>query len=74
MQNQFTAVYQRCGEWWAAHVAELPGANTQGATLNEARENLREAVALILEVNREAAEQGLNGADVVREELMVTTP
>jgi predicted RNase H-like HicB family nuclease len=74
MQNQFTAVYQKCGEWWAAHVEELPGANTQGATLEEARENLREAVALMLEVNREAAARHLEGGDVVREELLITTP
>ena len=43
-------------EGYIAFVEELPGANTQGATLEEARENLREAVALVLEANRELAE------------------
>ena len=50
---EYTAVFERDGDWWAAHVAELPGANTQGATLDEARENLKEAIQLVLEANRE---------------------
>jgi predicted RNase H-like HicB family nuclease len=50
---QFTAVYIQVPEGYIAFVEELPGANTQGATLEEARENLAEAVALILDVNRE---------------------
>lgn len=49
IQQTFTAVYQRSGDWWAAWIEELPGANTQGATLEEARENLHEAVLLMLE-------------------------
>jgi predicted RNase H-like HicB family nuclease len=74
MQNQFTAIYERDREWWLSYVEELPGANTQGATLDEARENLKEAVSLILEANRELAEKELAGKDVVRESLLVTTP
>lgn len=54
---QFTAVYMQVPEGYVAFVAELPGANTQGATLEEARENLREAVDLVLETNRELAER-----------------
>jgi predicted RNase H-like HicB family nuclease len=73
MQRQFTAVYRRDGKWWAAYVEELPGANTQGKTIEEARENLKEAIALMLEFNREKAEQELKGAEVLREELVVTT-
>lgn len=57
---------------YIAFVEELPGANTQGETLEEARENLAEAVALILEVNREAAERELAGRSVIREPLLVT--
>jgi len=74
MQNQFTAVYRKSGEWWAAYVQELPGANSQGATLDEARENLHEAVTLILEVNRELAERELEGIDAIREVLTVAGP
>jgi mRNA interferase HicA len=50
-------------------VEELPGANTQGANLEEARENLKEAVAMVLQANRELAEESLRGAEVVREPL-----
>jgi predicted RNase H-like HicB family nuclease len=54
-------------------VEELPGANTRGATLEEARENLKEAVAMVLQANRELAEESLRGAEVVREPLALTT-
>ena len=72
METRFTAVYRKVGDWWAAYVEELPGANTQGRTLEEARENLREAVQLIIEVNRENRERESPAGDVVREDLVVT--
>ena len=50
---KLTAVYQQVPEGYIAFVEELPGANTQGDALDEARENLREAVALVLDANRE---------------------
>jgi predicted RNase H-like HicB family nuclease len=53
MTTTFTAVFEQDGDWWVGYVEELPDANTQGATLDEARENLREAVGLIIEANRE---------------------
>jgi len=53
MENKYTAVFEQDGDWWIGYVEELPGANTQGKTLEEARENLKEAVALIIEANRE---------------------
>jgi len=68
---QFTAVYEKVPEGYIAFVEELPGANTQGATLEEARENLVEAVQLILEANRELAERQLVGREVTREPLLV---
>jgi predicted RNase H-like HicB family nuclease len=52
MENKFTAVFEQVGEWWIGYVEELSGANTQGRTLEEARENLREAVQLIIETNQ----------------------
>jgi hypothetical protein len=55
-----------------AFVEELPGANTRGATLEEARANLREAVELTLEANRALAEEDFAGADVIREPLKLT--
>ena len=53
--EKFTAVFEQEDEWWMAYVEELPGANTQGATLDEARDNLKEAIQLIVEANRELA-------------------
>lgn len=62
-----TAVFKKFPDGYAAFVEELPGANTQGRTLDEARKNLEEAVKLILEANRQIAEESLNGEDVIRE-------
>ena len=72
MDVQFTAVFRRVPEGFIAFVEELPGANTQGATLDEARANLEEAVTLILEANRELVEEDLKGAEVIREPFTVT--
>ena len=72
MTLTFSAVYEREGEWWIGYVEELPGANTQAHTLEEVRENLKEAVALVLAANRELANKSEHGRDVVREELVIT--
>lgn len=64
---QLTAVFMQVPEGYIAFIEELPGANTQGDTLEEARENLREAVELVLEANRELAENSLSGQTVIRE-------
>jgi predicted RNase H-like HicB family nuclease len=64
---KFTAVFQQVPEGYIAFVEELPGANTQGATLDEARENLREAVDIVLQANRELSEKSLVGQSVTRE-------
>ena len=67
----FTAVYQKVPEGYIAFVEELPGANTQGETLEEARENLKDAVKLVLETNKQLAENELSGKDVIREDIEV---
>jgi predicted RNase H-like HicB family nuclease len=72
MDVRFTAVYRKVPEGFIAFVEELPGANTQGATLEEARTNLEEAVALVLDANRMLAEEDLEGAEVIREPFTVT--
>jgi predicted RNase H-like HicB family nuclease len=69
MNLKFTAVFRRFPEGYAAFVEELPGANTQGATLEEARANLLEAVRMVLEANRQLAEEELHGQEVIREPL-----
>ncbi len=72
MELQLTAVFQKVHEGYIGFVEELPGANTQGETLEEARENLNEAVALVLAANRELSKESLRGHDVIRESLRPT--
>ena len=69
MNEQLTAVFQKVPEGYTAFVEELPGANTQGNTLDEARTNLQEAVRLVLESNRALAEESLENKTVIREPL-----
>lgn len=64
-----TAVFQKVPEGYIGFVEELPGANTQAATLEEARANLSEAVELVLEANRALAEEAIEGKDVIREKM-----
>ena len=68
---EFTAVFQKVPEGYIAFVEELPGANTQAATLDEARKNLKEAVALVLEANRTLAEESIKDLNVIREPLLI---
>jgi predicted RNase H-like HicB family nuclease len=73
MQFELTAVFKPAAEGgFIAFVEELPGANTQGETLDEARANLREAAELVIEANRALAEEDSRGPDVIRESLRLT--
>ena len=67
---KLTAVFEKVSEGYIGFVEELPGANTQGATLEEARSNLAEAVELVLEANRALAEESIQGKIVIREPLL----
>lgn len=67
----FTAIFQKVPEGYIGFIEELPGANTQGDTIEEVRENLHEAAALILEANRSIAEEDIIGKDVIRESFEV---
>ena len=71
MDLNLTAVFQKVPEGYIGFVEELPGANTQGATLEEVRANLQEAVALVLEANRELIDETTKGREVIREPLKV---
>ena len=74
MSVTFTAVYQKADEGgYVGFVEELPGAITQGETLEETRENLQEAIALVLEGNRILAEEALLGQEAIREPLLLQT-
>jgi predicted RNase H-like HicB family nuclease len=57
--EKFAAVFEQDGEWWIGYLEELPGANTQGRTLEEARENLNDAVRLLIAANRELTRREL---------------
>lgn len=72
MKAEFTAVFQKVPEGYIGFVEELLGANTQGATLDEARANLEEAVALVLEANRALAEEELGSSPAIREPIVVS--
>ena len=72
MDVNLTAVFQKVPQGYIGFVEELPGANTQGTTLEEARANLQEAITLVLEANRTLAEESLKGKDVIREPLPVS--
>ena len=72
MNVTLTAIYQKADEGgYVGFVAELPGAITQGETIEEVRENLREAAALVLEGNRMLTEEALLEQDVLREPLLL---
>lgn len=65
-----TAVYEHTEDgWWVVSVPEIPGAHSQGETYEEAQENIRDAVRLLLEVRREDAERESEGREVRREPL-----
>ncbi len=73
MRITLTTVFQKVPEGYIGYVEELPGANTQGDTLEETRENLKEAIELVLEANRQLAEETLGSTEVIREPLLMAT-
>ena len=73
MTHTFNAMFEEAPEGgYTAFVEELPGAVSQGETLEEARENLKEAIELILECNRELAYKNVDARRVIREEIVVS--
>jgi len=68
---RFNAIYQKVPLGFIGFVEELPGANAQGETLEDARESLKEAVELILDANRRLAEESTAGAEIIRETIHV---
>jgi len=72
MQREYTAVIKKSGKWFIAWIEEVPGVNTQGRTMKEVRENLKEALALVLEENRKLS--ALEWDDAKRESIRVSLP
>jgi predicted RNase H-like HicB family nuclease len=72
MIRKYTAVFEQKADCWIGWIEELPGANTQGSTLEEARDNLKEAVRLVLDANRQLAVDHSGQGAVVKEEMLVS--
>ena len=70
MKHQFTSVIEKRGKWYVAYVEELPGVNTQGRTMTEARHNLKDALKLVIAANRELSSK-VRSADAKRELIEV---
>jgi predicted RNase H-like HicB family nuclease len=71
MKHQFTSVIEKRGKWYVAYVEEISGVNTQGRTLAEARRNLKEALTMVIEANRELAAKQ-RSEDALREPITVS--
>lgn len=69
IHSGLTAVFEQHGSDFIAYIEEIPGVNTQGATLEEARTNLIEALELIIEVRRETAQEEQIGKKITKEEI-----
>lgn len=72
MTREFTAIYKKNKKWYLGWVEEIPGVNTQGKTLKETKENLREALLLILQAHKKASKKEIRGK-VIKESLSVCT-
>jgi len=73
MVNKLTAVFEKVQEGYIGFIEELPGANSQGATLEEVRKNLKEAIDLVIESNRHLIEEDLKGKDLIKESFGTIT-
>ncbi|MBA2749483.1 MAG: type II toxin-antitoxin system HicB family antitoxin [Tatlockia sp.] len=72
MQIALTKVFQKVAEGYVAFVEELPGVNTQGDSLEEARINLEEAIRLVLEANGILAEEQIQEQDAIKESVFLS--
>lgn len=71
MLGQFTAAYIKQGKWYIGYVEEIPGVNTQGKTLVEAKKNLKEALILVLEANKEISHRAHHGRRALEEPISI---
>ena len=72
MSKQFTAIYKKSGKWYLGWIEEIPGVNTQGRTLRETKENLKEALSLFLGTNRFLIRKEISKGKIIREPLLVS--
>jgi len=71
MIREYTAVIEKHDKWYVGYVEELPGANTQGRTIKEVRANLKEAITLIIEANKELSAGHVTTGKIIREPIVV---
>ena len=71
MKGEFTTVIEKRGKWYIGYIEEIPGVNTQGKTLKEVEENLKEALVLIIEANRELARKSAQDHEVIRKTISI---
>lgn len=71
-KQQFTAVYKKSGKWYLGWIEEISGVNTQGKTLKETKENLKEALFLIIETNRFLNRENSVNQKVIKEPLVLS--
>lgn len=70
MKQQFTAIYQKQGKWYLGWIEEIPGVNTQGRSLKETKENLKEALSLVLDANQDFNKKV--GNSIIREPISLS--
>ena len=71
MENNFTGIIEKTEDWYIGYIEEIPGVNTQGKTVDEVKDNLKEALELILISNRELSEKNISGKSIIKEKIMV---
>ncbi|OGZ84198.1 MAG: hypothetical protein A2599_00800 [Candidatus Staskawiczbacteria bacterium RIFOXYD1_FULL_39_28] len=72
MTREFTGLFKKMGKWYLGWIEEIPGVNTQGKTLQEAKENLKEALFLVLESNRILTKKDLDNGKTIRKNISVS--
>jgi predicted RNase H-like HicB family nuclease len=72
MNKKFSAVYKKSGKWYLGWVEEIPGVNTQGKTLKEVKENLKEALSLVLETNRLLSQKEMPRGKTIKEQISIS--
>lgn len=73
MNEKLTAIFTKSPQGYIGYVEELPGANTQGVTLEETRMNLIEAIQLVFEANRQLIEEEFFGKEIIKQSLGMIT-
>jgi predicted RNase H-like HicB family nuclease len=72
MTREFTGLFKKMGKWYLGWIEEIPGVNTQGKTLQEAKENLKEALFLVLETNRILTKKDSANGKTIRKNISVS--